>query len=32
VLGGFGAAVAEPGLQLEQSHGFLGVVELAGDG
>jgi hypothetical protein len=32
VLGGFGAAVAEPGLELEQSHGFLGVVELAGDG
>ena len=32
VLGRRGRAVPEPGLQLEQRHGLLGVVELAGDG
>lgn len=31
VLRGLGRAVSEPGLQLEQGHRFLGVVELAGD-
>ena len=32
VLGGVRGAVSEPGLQLEQGHRLLGVVELAGDG
>src|SRR5439155_15458914 len=32
VLGRLRGPVAEPGLQLEQGHRFLGVVELAGDG
>ena len=31
VPGGVRAAVAEPGLELEQGHRLLGVVELAGD-
>ena len=31
VLGGGRRAVPEPGLQLEQGHRLLGVVELAGD-
>ena len=31
VLGGLWRAMTEPGLQLEQGHRFLGVVELAGD-
>src|ERR1700712_5631954 len=32
VLGRLRGPVAEPSLQLEQGHRFLGVVELAGDG
>jgi hypothetical protein len=32
VLGGGRVLVPEPGLQLEQGHRLLGVVELAGDG
>src|SRR5258708_3263922 len=32
VLGSFARVMAQPGLQLEESNRFLGVVQLAGDG